>query len=182
MTFRLSFVILAAAALALSVPVANAHRTGTSHRTDVNVWMIGANVPSTWDTALINAALTWDNVPNQCHDFQRITSGNPEMTVYRNNVDGAGGTFAFSSDSHNAVTFDMAENWNYDINNTSWPSGLDVWGVGTHEYGHNLSLTHADGYPYDTMAPQPASGNTSFSWRSLTAHDELRERNLYPGC
>jgi hypothetical protein len=178
LTFCLTFVLCLAGAGA-----ATAHITGSDHRTNVDVWLIATNVPSTWHTALINSALTWDNVPSQCHDFHRITSGTPEMTVYRDNVDGEGSVHAFASASHNAVTFDSREDWNYDINRTSYPSGLDVWGVGTHEFGHNLSLVHSSStYPWDTMAARPPSGATSFIWRSLEPHDQVRERNLYPGC
>lgn len=174
---------LAAVVVSLSAAsVGSAHNSSSDHTTNVNVWLIASNVPSTWDTALINAALTWDNVSSQCHDFRRITSGTPEMTAYRDNIDGPGYTFAFASSSHNAVTFDSQDSFNYDINQTSSASGLDVWGVGAHEFGHNLALNHSSStYPWDTMAPSPPGGDT-FIWRSLQAHDEVRERDLYPGC
>ncbi len=61
---------LIAGAAATAAP---AHHNEIDHRTNKYTWHFDYGITSGMHDALINGALVWDNVPSQCHDFQRFT-------------------------------------------------------------------------------------------------------------
>lgn len=172
------------AAFLTSAPFAfGSHGNGQDGRTNFRTWRMAPSISSAWDPALSNGATMWDNVLNQCHDFQQITSTNEHTLLYKvDNYDGKYGTFAFVWANHAGMAFDGAETWHANINATPGASSLDLWSVAGHEFGHVLSLAHSGHFSYDPNNPTMANvydyGLTYF--RSLESYDRSHEQSLYP--
>jgi len=177
---RRSIALLAAAAIVAlgAAGAVRGHWTGGDHPSFLNTWYTGGSIPSDWSDALVNGVLVWDNVTSQCHDFQRVT-GSGHILHMRSAVDGKGGTYAWTTDEHNRVTYDAGETWHLNINVYPGSSSVDLWSTAAHENGHVLHLVHS-GYTDDTMYPYWNYGD--YYPRTLTANDQYRERNIYPGC
>lgn len=175
----LSLVLLTCVVGGSAAGIARAHFTGSDHPSYLYTWHTGGSIPSGWVQALINGALVWDNVTGQCHDFLRVTGGGHTQHS-RYPMDGTANTLAVTSSDHTQVTYDSTETWHLNVNVTPGASSVDLWSVSAHENGHVLALEHEGSQYQDTMWPDFAYGQW---WpRTLTANDQFRERNIYPGC
>jgi len=179
-----SFTAVMLALVLLSAPLAfGTHINDQDGRTNLRTWRMAPSFPSAWDTALSNGATMWDNVLNQCHDFQQITSTGEHTLLYKvDNYDGKFGVFALTWANHAGIAFDGAEVWHANVNSSPPINALDLWSVAGHELGHVLSLKHSGNFGvfpnYPTMANNYDYGQ-SYA-RSLEAYDRSHEQNLYP--
>lgn len=178
-------VALAASAASIGVaPLYASHGSGVDGRTNLATWYQNPSIPSSWTTALGNGALVWDNVSSQCHDFVRQPYPNGQWFVWKNsNYDGREGVYAITPADHAAVMFDGAETWHLNVDASPGSGSLDLWSVAAHEFGHILSLAHAEFYGGPSTATM-AGGSGSYygqTWRrTLESYDQTHERNLYP--
>ena len=154
-----------------------AHDSGQyNHRSDLYTWQFQGTIPQAWHDGLINGALVWDHVDNQCHDFRRLTSG-AAIVTNRGYWDGPGNEFAITWGAHNSIQFDEAEDWHLNVNVFTGPDTLDLWSVAAHEFGHALHLVHSWIWP-ETMYGAYGYG---LNWaRSLENGDERNIRLQYP--
>jgi hypothetical protein len=146
----LSLAVLCMIALGVA-SVAAAHQNEIDHRTNKNTWHFDFGITAGMHDALINGALVWDNVPSQCHDFQRLT-GSSQIPQQRWYIGGNRGIFAVTADGHNQIAYDDGDTWHLNVNAFPGPSSVDLWSIAAHEFGHTLYLSHS-GVSSDTMAP-----------------------------
>ena len=159
----------------------NLQNTATNFETWRRSVDINNNYPG-WHTALNNGALVWDNVPNQCHDFRRVTSGGKTLVYRVANFDNAGTTFARVWGSHTGMWFDGAEPWHLNVNTSPGGGSLDLFSIAAHEFGHVLSHAHTQQFGINSAWPTLANnfGNGLTYWRTLETHDRQTEQALYP--
>ncbi|MFN8221960.1 MAG: matrixin family metalloprotease [Gaiellales bacterium] len=160
------------------VGTASAHYT-SDHRTNLYTWHTSSNIPSSWDQALMNGVLGWDNVTNQCHDFVRVATGAGQIPQWRGTIDGAGQQtiYAITTFNHNNIEYDTAEPWHLNTGTSPGGSSLDLWSVAAHENGHTLALIHSS-TSAETMFATYGYGRSD--WRTLESGDRTRIRALYP--
>jgi hypothetical protein len=174
----LTLMVFAVIAIFLTTTQSAFGHYSTSHRTNLSAWHTSSNIPAGWEQALINGALVWDNVPSQCHDFQRVGTGSGQIPLWQGAIDGAGGVYAITTDAHNNIKFDSAETWHLNVNTSPGGNSLDLWSIAAHEFGHTLSLNHGMAAPTDTMYATYSYGQTYF--RTLEFADRTRIQALYP--
>lgn len=172
--------VLAIVSAVVAPSVLATHANSVDGRTNKSSWHISASIPSSWTTALSNGALVWDNVSSQCHDFVRYQSGGSFFT-WQGPIDGFKGVYAVTSSSHSSIEFDQAEMWHLNVNATPGSGSVDLWSVAAHEFGHILSLAHAEFYGGPSAATMWGTLNYGdISKRSLETYDQTHERGLYP--
>ena len=173
---RLCFgVVVAATAMAVAT-AAPAHINEIDHRTNKATWHFDYGITSGMHDALVNGALVWDNVPSQCHDFQRLT-GSSQVPQQRWWIDGNRNIFAVTGWEHHQIAYDDGETWHLNVSAYPGPSSVDLWSIAAHEFGHILYLSHS-GVSSDTMAEFYDYG---WYWaRTLEHGDRAGIQLLYP--
>lgn len=156
-----------------------AHITGEDHATGLTRWAKGASLGPDWVYALSNAAVVWDHVWYQSHNFAQDQS-NYEILHRGSYIDGEQGTVLAQTNIpyHNRVDYDTGDRWHLNVNVQSPSSSIDLWGVAAHENGHTLHL-----FEFFSCCPtmyQVITYANDNAWRSLESYDETHIRGIYP--
>ena len=77
---------------------------------------------------------------------------NGQVPHWRGQIDGKGGTFAYTTGSSN-VKYDSEEAWHLDVGTYPPSTRLDLWSTAAHEMGHTLHIDHpsSQSFPIQTM-------------------------------